>query len=95
MLAYLGIVPVILTAFACVKRKKLHKKKYEKRCGAFLDGTKYKDEGHYKSALAVVLLFFFRRLILCLVLVLWHDFFWGQVASQLMVTTAVVIYLQW
>ena len=43
----------------------------------------------------VPLSFFLRRLIFCLCLVFWIEFFWGQVALQLMSSVFVIIVLQW
>ena len=95
VIEYLILLPLICAIYIVCRRKKLHKKKYKKTCGEFLDGTKYEKRGHWKSALTIALVFFVRRALLCFVLVVSHDFLWGQIAQALMITTMMIIFLQW
>ena len=45
--------------------------------------------------LLVPLSYFLRRIAMCLCLVFWIEFFWGQIAVQIMATVFVIILLQW
>jgi len=76
-ITYIVIMPLIVTIYICVKRQQLGSKKFKKRCGAFLEGTRFKDKDFFCSALIIALMYFIRRLLLCLTLVFWHNFFWG------------------
>ena len=42
-----------------------------------------------------MLTFFLRRLSLSLTLVFWQQFFWGQIFFQFMISTGLIILLQW
>ena len=41
------------------------------------------------------MMFFLRRLLLSLTLIFWASFFWGQVALQYFISTALIIVIQW
>ena len=95
VIEYLILLPIICAVYIFCRRKKLHKKRYKRQCGEFLDGTKYENKGYWKSALAIALVFFVRRALLCLVLVVSHDFLWGQISQAIFITTLMIIFLQW
>ena len=39
--------------------------------------------------------YFLRRLAFSAVLVFWYEFIWGQIATMAMLSTAIIIYIQW
>mmetsp|Transcript_46376 Transcript_46376/g.61428 ORF Transcript_46376/g.61428 Transcript_46376/m.61428 type:complete len:128 (+) Transcript_46376:1572-1955(+) len=41
------------------------------------------------------MVFFVRRIILCLTLVFWSEFFWGQISLQFLISTLLIIVIQW
>ena len=54
-----------------------------------------KKKGSTCAIIMVPLSFIIRRMGFSLTLVYWLEFFWGQVAIQLMITIAMIILLQW
>lgn len=56
---------------------------------------KIEQTGDEIASIFVMLLFFARRMTLSLTLVYWQEFFWGQVALQYMISTFMIILLQW
>ena len=55
-------------------------------------------QNHFRSILTslfVPISFMLRRMIFCLTMIFWIDFFWGQVAIQMFISVLMVILLQW
>jgi len=81
-LVFCATVPLLVAAYACFGRK------FE---GFF--------QGHRASkkipSLLLMLTFFVRRAALSLTLIFWQEFFWGQIAIQYMISTLMIILLQW
>ena len=73
-------VPILLLMVAICQRHSLEDEDFGKKYGAFLDGTKTDKPSQLCSVLIFASVFFFRRLLLCMTLVFWSEFFWGQVA---------------
>ena len=72
-------LPIVMSVLYLRSMQNWENDDYKEKYGALLDGTK-----HFKKNQWVVILvpitYFARRLCLCLVLVFWIEFFWGQVA---------------
>ena len=60
-----------------------------------IDGADVEKQDSIFVVLLLPLLFFLRRLVMCLTLIFWIDFFWGQVALQIFVSVILVIYIGW
>jgi len=95
VLATFALLPTVLLV---VVWKKYHRHvgrntAFVERVGSFLAGTSYKERDK-PSVLLYTLSFFVRRLVLAFSLIVWHDFFWGQIALQFAVATFLVILLQ-
>ena len=88
-------VPLLLFAIAICKRKSWQDEGFGTKYGAFLDGTKTDKPGLQVAVLIFAMVFFMRRLLLCLTLVFWTEFFWGQVALQFGLSTLLIIVIHW
>lgn len=99
VLAYIFIIlvsaaPLFLAGFAFWRRQKWKKSSFKKRYGSLLEGIKT-DKDNAFLVITTSLTFFSRRLILSLTLIYMQNFFWGQIAIQLMISTLLMIFLQW
>ena len=74
------MTPVFLIVFSCVNKDRWDDDDYSNKYSSFLQGTKSTKQNDYNAAVFVKAMFFLRRLALCLTLVFWPTFFWGQVA---------------
>ena len=77
MLGICILVPIILFTYGLCNRNNLNDEKFSKKVGAFVEGTKNDDPVFAKSALLIAMIYFARRLVLCLTLVFWQEFFWA------------------
>lgn len=78
-------LPFILLLNFCWNRSKWGDQAFSQKYETLIGGTRFADAERY--AIAVVCLnfaYFTRRMTLCLTLVLWQDFFWGQIFVCLM-----------
>ena len=62
---------------------------------ALLDSADLQRKSSAWVVLLIPLTYFLRRAMLCFCLVFWLEFFWGQVAIQLMISVCMMIFLQW
>ena len=60
-----------------------------------LEGTNQRWKSGKWMLLFIPMMFFIRRLIFVLSAIFWKEFFWGQVALQYAICTAMIIFLQW
>ena len=81
-LVFCVAVPLVVAAYACFGRK------FE----SYFQGHRALNK---IPSLLLMLTFFVRRVSLSLTLVFWQDFFWGQIAIQYMISTLMIILLQW
>jgi len=87
--------PIILFFYTWRNMHRADDDDFQRTVGAFIDGTKGGKKGSEWGVMLVSLAFFVRRSLLCLTLVFWYEFFWGQVAIQLMITLAMIILVGW
>ena len=73
-------IPVLLFAAAYRSRWDLSGEGFSEKYGAFLDGTKTENPRYKISVIIIASVFFARRMVLCLTLVYWPEFLWGQIA---------------
>ena len=58
-----------------------------------LDGSRIDKPGFRTLAVALAVIYFARRMLLCVSLVLYPTFLWGQIAVQFFVATIAIIVL--
>jgi len=95
VLATYALLPSVLFLIIWKKyhRHVVQKPTFEERVGSFLAGTSHAKLAK-PSVLLYTLVFFARRLAMALTLIMWHNFFWGQIAVQFGVVTFGIILLQ-
>ena len=71
-------VPLILLIIGFCYRSKWQDDSFGLKYGAFLDGTS--PDASVTAVLFIASIFYFRRMIMCVTLVFWQEFFWGQIA---------------
>ena len=87
------ILPIAMCIIWALKHKQWDQDEFAERYGSLLENTDYRQRKWY--VLFVPMTYFLRRLGLGLVCIFWIDFFWGQVAIQLMTSVFVIILLHW
>ena len=73
-------IPVGLGILMCHNRKRWSDEDYIAKYGSYLDGMQSDNEEIRAIILFYVCIFFARRMTLCLTLVYWQEFLWGQLA---------------
>ena len=87
------ILPIAMCIIWALKYKQWDQDEFAERYGSLLENTDYRQRKWY--VLFVPMTYFLRRLGLGLVCIFWIEFFWGQVAIQLMTSVFVIILLHW
>jgi len=87
------ILPIVMCIIWAFKYKQWDQDDFEDRYGSLMESTRYKERKWY--VMFVPMTYFLRRLGLAFVCVFWIEFFWGQVAIQLMTSVFVIILLHW
>mmetsp|Transcript_12163 Transcript_12163/g.15528 ORF Transcript_12163/g.15528 Transcript_12163/m.15528 type:complete len:172 (+) Transcript_12163:633-1148(+) len=95
MLAINGLLLLLPLAFCCCLRKRMTSERSRERFETLFEGTKHEEPDSVKTALTVSLLYFSRRMSLCISLVFMDTFFWGQIAMQFFFSSATIIFLLW
>ena len=97
-LALLGIsfaFPALIMIIYVFNAKKWNQESFKNRYGTLVDNTNLEMRQSQWVILLVPLSYVLRRIAMCLCLVFWIEFFWGQIAVQVMATVFVIILLQW
>ena len=88
------IVPVVLFVYFIRNRSRWEDEVFQSKTEAWFEGVRH-DEKHHKALLIWQFIFFLRRMVLCLTLVLWHEVFWGQVFFQYVISVGLVIIIRY
>ena len=73
-------IPVGLGILMCYNRRRWSDEDYSAKYGSYFDGMQSDNEELRAIILFYVCIFFARRMTLCLTLVYWQEFLWGQLA---------------
>ena len=79
-LAAIVTLPIVLVIFLACNMDKWDDKEFAARNGALLDGADLDRESSQWIVLLIPMSYFLRRMLMCLTLVFWIDFIWGQLA---------------
>mmetsp|Transcript_20920 Transcript_20920/g.28177 ORF Transcript_20920/g.28177 Transcript_20920/m.28177 type:complete len:315 (-) Transcript_20920:320-1264(-) len=88
------IVPIVLLAYYWFKRDKWTDEAFQEKYGTFLEGLRH-DKDHQICFMVYQTTYFARRFLLCLTLVYWQKFFWGQLLIQYICSLFLIIFVQW
>ena len=91
----LVVLPAFLIVFYARNAIKWGDETFKKKHGTVTDGINTKFEKRKWLVNFVPLSFFVRRFIFALTIVFWYQFFWAQIALQFLMTTIMIIFLQW
>ena len=91
MVVICSLVPFVLLGHAYLRRKNFQSPKFMKRVGTWIDGMKMASGKMMLPIMCYAMLFFIRRVFLCLTLVFWGDFFFGQFLVQFVVSMTLLI----
>ena len=91
MVIICSLVPFVLLGHAFLRRKDFQKPSFMKRVGTWIDGMKMASGEMIIPIICYAMLFFIRRVVLCLTLVFWADFFFGQLLVQFIVSMTLLI----
>lgn len=80
MMSLCVIIPVVLFLYLDCNISRWSDDEFKKSYGTLLEGTNSEYKGNSLIVGLVPGFFFLRRLALCLTLIFWQEFFWGQVA---------------
>ena len=95
LLGLCGFIPTILCIFACAKRQQTNNNAFKDKYGAFLNGTRTDQSRYVNPAITIAMVYFMRRLMLSMTLVFWPEFLWGQISLQFLLSTFLIIIIQW
>ena len=79
-LAAIVTLPIVLVIFLACTMAKWSDGEFAARNGALLDGADLDREFNQWLVLLIPMSYFLRRMLMCLTLVFWIDFIWGQLA---------------
>ena len=88
-----GLVTFIIIYFCSPRDQRI--RKFNKRCSTLLKGTRVKRHRQKNSVLFVPVLFFMRRILFILIVILMRQYFWVQLASINFVALSAVIFIMW
>ena len=93
--AVLSGLPIFFIIFYGRNLKNWNASRFQSKYGALLDGTNQSMKEKQWIVLLIPISYFLRRLGMCLCLVFWKEFFWGQVAIQLACSVGLIILIGW
>ena len=79
-LIVLVVLPIALVIFLAYNISNWNDEEFAARNGALLDGADLDMEFNQWMVLLIPLSYFLRRMLMCITLVFWIDFLWGQLA---------------
>ena len=89
---FCAILPILMSIYLCVNRKKWHGELFMAKAGTMVEGTSQKAGKEIYVAM-IPIVFFTRRLLSTVSLIFWIDFFFGQIVAQFILCMAVMIFL--
>ena len=79
-MAMILILPIALVSYLACNMSKWFDEKFLGKHGALLDNADLDRESEQWIVLLIPVAYFLRRLLMCVTLVFWTDFIWGQLA---------------
>ena len=89
------LLPIYLAVFYTLRLKQWNDEEFKAKYGSLIDGTNRNLKSKQWLVLIIPCTYFARRITFALTVVFWFDFFWGQIGVQFLVTTFMIIFLQW
>ena len=93
IVSIVGATLLLLIFWLCRNRNKMNDKKFKERTGALVESTN--TEKKKWSLIAVLTMFFLRRITFVMSVIFLEEFVWGQIAIQTFTSLGMMMLIQW